>query len=271
VSTGSASDLVDDELGELLADPSRALVACDYDGTLAPIVHDPGRAVPLPGSVEALAALAPLVGRVAVVTGRVASEAVALGGLERVPGVVVLGLYGAQRWEAGELTAPPPPPGLAAARADVDRMLDGAGLAGVRVEDKGASLAVHTRRAADPAGALAALAGPLAAVAAAHRLQLDHGRMVVELRPRGTDKGTAVRELVGRWTSFVLYVGDDLGDLPAFAEVTALRREGLGGRTVAAASPEAPEVPAAADLVVDGPPGVRELLEALVAALGSGP
>src|SRR5699024_5394109 len=36
------------------------LVACDYDGTLAPFVDDPTRAVPAPGAVEAVKRLAEL-------------------------------------------------------------------------------------------------------------------------------------------------------------------------------------------------------------------
>ena len=45
----------------LLAAPGRAVVACDYDGTLAPIVENPELAVPVAGAVEALTALAPSV------------------------------------------------------------------------------------------------------------------------------------------------------------------------------------------------------------------
>ena len=41
-----------------LARTPRLLVACDYDGTLAPLVADPERARPLPESVNALRSLA---------------------------------------------------------------------------------------------------------------------------------------------------------------------------------------------------------------------
>ncbi|MBO0816490.1 MAG: trehalose-phosphatase, partial [Actinobacteria bacterium] len=85
----------------MTADPSHALVASDYDGTLAPIVDDPAKAVPAPGAVAALTRLAARVGTVAVITGRPAADAVSLGGLAEVPGLLVLGDYGAQRWQAG--------------------------------------------------------------------------------------------------------------------------------------------------------------------------
>lgn len=57
-------------LAALRADPAKALVALDYDGTLAPVVARPEDAVPAPGAVAALHALAARVGTLALVTGR---------------------------------------------------------------------------------------------------------------------------------------------------------------------------------------------------------
>ena len=61
----------------------------------------------------------------------------------------------------------------------------------------------------------------------------------------------------------------DLGDLAAFAAVRELRAEGIPGCTVASASPEAQAVAEAADLVVDGPPGIVALLTAIAATLSA--
>src|SRR6266566_7327729 len=97
----------------LLAEPGRALIALDFDGTLAPIVLDPAQARALPAAVTALADLATLVGTLAVLTGRPARTAVEYAALDQVPGVVVLGHYGRQRWHDGQLDAPPAPAGLA--------------------------------------------------------------------------------------------------------------------------------------------------------------
>src|SRR5437868_6648953 len=69
-----------------------------------------------PGAVPALTELAATVGTVAIITGRPAADAVALGGLGAVPGLVVIGHYGWQRWQDGELTESEPPPAVAAAR-----------------------------------------------------------------------------------------------------------------------------------------------------------
>ncbi len=260
----------------LIAEPGRAVVACDYDGTLAPIAPRPDLAVPEPGAVEALAALAPALGRLAVVTGRTAADAVALGGLDRVAGLVVLGLYGAQRWDGGRLSGTEVSPSVRAARTELDRLLaDGLGgpaAVGAWVEDKGGSFGLHLRAAADPDSALAELAGPVEELAHQYDLVVERGRLVLELRPPGTDKGVALRALVdelGTTPSAVLFVGDDLGDLPAFAAVRDLRSQGVQAWAAASSSAEAPEVGAAADLVVDGPAGVVALLRALAAELSA--
>jgi trehalose 6-phosphate phosphatase len=258
-------------LAALLADPRRALIGTDFDGTLAPIVPDPAAARALPGAVPALSRLAKAVGTVAVITGRPAADAVAYGGLDAVPGLIVLGDYGGQRWQDGRLTVPDPPPAVQAAREALPGLLGQAGAPeGTWVEDKGNAVAVHTRRAADPEAALRLLSGPLGGLAARLGLAAVPGRMVIELRPPGADKGAALTGLAReRAADPVVFCGDDVGDLPAFAAVRALRAEGIRGCAVAAASAEAPQVAAAADLVVDGPEGVVALLAAIAAGLGA--
>jgi trehalose 6-phosphate phosphatase len=256
-------------LAAIRREPARALIATDFDGTLAPIVADPREARADPGAVGALRELAGLVGTLAVITGRPAGEAVGLGGFEGVPGLIVLGHYGLERWEDGALTGPGDLPGVEAARERLPGVLAGAEAAeGVWVEDKGSALAVHTRRASDPAGALAALREPLAGLAADVGLVVEPGRLVIELRPPGMDKGAALTALVAeREAGPVLFAGDDLGDLAAFAAVRALREDGHPGLTVCSASGEVSELAAEADLVVDGPGGVAALLGSLARSL----
>jgi trehalose 6-phosphate phosphatase len=256
-------------LAAMSADPAHALVATDYDGTLAPIVDDPATAVPAPGAVAALDMLARRAGTVAVITGRAAADAVALGGLAAVPGLIVLGHYGVQRWQGGKLTEPPVPPGVQAAREALPGLLAAAGApAGTAVEDKGTALAVHTRRTADPLAALGLLREPLSELADRVGLTVEPGRLVLELRPPGMDKGAALRQLAAERTArSVLYCGDDLGDLAAFAAIGGLRADGVPGCAVASESAESPQVAAAADLVVDGPPGIVRFLAALANSL----
>jgi trehalose 6-phosphate phosphatase len=256
-------------LAALIQAPDRALVALDYDGTLAPIVGDPGQARPHPGAVPALRRLAARVGTVAVITGRPALEAVRLGGLDQVPGVIVKGQYGREQWESGTLSSPPASPGVTSAREELPQVLAAAGAPeGIWTEDKADALAVHTRRAADPGAALDRLRGPLAALAERTGLAVEPGRMVIELRPPGADKGQTLKDLTHeRNATAVMYCGDDLGDVPAFRAVARLRGDGIAGLAVCSGSAEVSALTELADLVVDGPDGVVALLDALAAAM----
>jgi len=263
-----------DGLDAILARPDRAVLAFDFDGTLAPIVPDPDRARAHPDAVPALAAVAPKVASVAVVTGRPAGVAVRQGGFAGTPGLehlVVLGHYGAERWDArtGTVTAPAPHPGVAAVRAELPGFLDEIGAwRGTWIEEKGRALAVHTRRAEDPQAAFEALREPLAELAARHGLIVEPGRLVLELRPPGMDKGAALLEYVREiGAEAVLYAGDDLGDLAAFAAVDKLRSDGVPGLLVCSGSDEVIELAKRADLVVDGPAGVVHFLRALAQRL----
>lgn len=252
-------------LAALLADPSHALLGLDFDGTLAPIVPDPDAARAHPGVPAVLSRLATHGVRVAVVTGRPAATAVEYAGIADVPGLVVLGHYGLERWEADELMTPVGLDAVDEVRRRLPSLLAELGAPdGTYVEDKGAAVAVHTRRADDPAGAFDALRPPLAALADELGLVVEPGRFVLELRPEGGDKGDAVRTLVAeRPPSVVMFVGDDLGDLAAYDAVDRLRTEGTPGLLVCSGSTEVTTVAERADLVVDGPDGVVDLLTAL--------
>ena len=272
-------------LAALLKDPARAVAAFDFDGTLAPIVPDPDQARAHPGVLPALARLAPHLAAVAVVTGRPAATAVSHAGFAGAPGLehlTVLGHYGLERWDAatGELSAPAEHPGIAALRRELPALLAAGPVGsrevdGVTVEDKGHALAVHTRRAADPAAALAALDAPLRAAAAAHGLAVEPGRMVLELRPPGMDKGVALTSFLHEHDAgSVLFAGDDLGDVAAYDAVQRLRgTEGLDALLVCSApttgEPPVRELADRADLIVPGPEGVVALIEALAGALGA--
>ncbi|MFJ2897803.1 trehalose-phosphatase [Streptomyces sp. NPDC087218] len=262
-------------LAAILARPDRAVVALDFDGTLADIVPDPEQARAHPGAVPALAALAPKVASVAVITGRPAGVAVRHGGFAGVPGLdhlVVLGHYGAERWDAvtGTVHAPPPHPGLAAARAELPGVLDRAGSwHGTWTEEKGRAIAVHTRRASDPQAAFEALRAPLGELAARHGLVVEPGKLVLELRPPGVDKGVALARYVRETDAgSVLYAGDDLGDLAAYAAVEKLRSagpDGVPGLLVCSGGAEVPELADRADLRLAGPAAVVGFLAALAA------
>jgi trehalose 6-phosphate phosphatase len=258
-------------LAAMRRDPGRALIALDFDGTLSPIVADPAAARAHPGAVGALRRLAPLTGTLAIITGRPALAAVEYGRFDLVPGLVVLGHYGRERWEAGTLTGPAASPEVAAARRQLPGVLAAAGAPeGTWAEDKGDALAVHTRRAARPDEALERLSGPLASLAGRAGLIVEPGRFVIELRPAGADKGSALENLAAkRGSRAILFCGDDLGDVPAFRAVRSLRAAGIPGLAVCSGSAEVTGLAEQADLMVDGPGGVVALLNSLADAFAS--
>jgi trehalose 6-phosphate phosphatase len=259
-------------LAALLAAPARSLIALDFDGTLSPIVADPAAARATPAAVTALRDLAAAAGTVAVITGRPAREAAEYAGVADVPEIVVLGHYGRQRWERGVLQSPPSPPGLAVARAELPAVLAHARAdSATWVEDKGESVAVHTRRAANPSAELARLRAPLAALADRTGLVIEPGRLVLELRPPGADKGQALRALAAeRRPAAIMFCGDDLGDRPAFLAVRELRAGGTPGLAVCSGSAEVPaDLAAEADLVLAGPDEIAGLLAGLAAAFAT--
>lgn len=201
---------------------------------------------------EALGALVPRYRVVAIVTGRPSAQTEPLVG---VPGVRVLGLYGL------EGTAPAlPPEAISRARAAAGAVPE------AWAEDKGASVAVHYRQAPDPSAARSRLAEVLGPVAADLGLELVEGKMVLELVPADRPKkGGAVERLAHELgLSAVLYAGDDRADVEAFEALDRLAARGVAVVRVAVRGAETPsELLDAADLVVEGPPGLVGLLGSL--------
>jgi trehalose 6-phosphate phosphatase len=233
----------------------------DFDGVLAPIQDDPDASAPEPGALAGLYRLAEITGRVSIVSARPVSFL--LRHIDPRRHVVLFGLYGLERCD------PNGEPAIDAAalrwaplvRDLVDRaraeLPDRA-----RVEDKGLSLALHYREAPHLRAEVEQWAGQ---VAAGTGLQLIVGRMVVELRPPGHDKGSIVAEQVGALRS-AWYFGDDVSDLEAFRalDARAAADPAFVGVRVAVANPEtgAP-LRAAADLAVASPVALGPLLAAL--------
>jgi trehalose 6-phosphate phosphatase len=257
-------------LAAIISDSGRALLAFDFDGVLSPIVDDPALAEPFSGTFEALADLGQSVGSIAIITGRPVSFMISRNGFgahATIPDFTVYGHYGLERWDGRSqtMTSGPVNGDIAVVRKELAGLLQQPGMpAGVWIEDKGSAVAVHTRRTADPAAALETLARPVRDIAGRHQLQVEPGKLVLEIRPHGVHKGDVLRDVVrDKGIGSVLYAGDDLGDLSAFRVIDELRAQGVPGVKVCSASSEAPEVVAAADLVVEGPAGIRKLLSEL--------
>jgi len=259
----------------LLAVAGEVLVGLDFDGTLSPIVADPTRAAIHPDGPRVLAALAPQVGAVVVVTGRPARQVVELGGLDAVADglpdgavLAVLGQYGNERWDSTSrsFTSPEPPAGLTAFRDELPALLGRARADGTFVEEKGLAVALHTRRLDDAAAAFTRLEEVVRDAAERHGLSVEPGRLVLEVRAPGMHKGIALEAALHEHRARgVLFAGDDLGDLEAFHAVQRQREHGVPALLVCSGSQEQEVLADLADVVVDGPAGVLELLDRFAA------
>jgi trehalose 6-phosphate phosphatase len=247
-------------LAPLCADPSRTALLCDFDGTLAPIVEEPSSARPLDGAPELLGRLARRFATVAVVSGRPAAFLADRMAAGTGTGVELIGLYGMESVGPDGTVRPDGrvAPWLPVVAETAARLSDGAP-DGVLVEVKGPAVAVHWRRAPGAGGWAVARTTEEAARSG---LEAHPGRLSVELRPPlAIDKGTVVRRLT-EGCAAACFLGDDIGDLPAFAELA--RRAAEDGVTVVGVAVRdaetAPEVADAADLSVDGPEGALAVL-----------
>jgi trehalose 6-phosphate phosphatase len=252
----------------LCADPDASGLLFDVDGTLAPIVPDPEDAAVPDETRELLRRLAGHYALVACVTGRRALEARWIVGVEEV---VYSGNHGLELLRPGA-----DEPGLDPAIADgaqrardfvLDLDAEDVSSAGLRLESKGPIQALHWRGAADEAAA-AHRAQRIAGAARAAGLDPHWGRKVLEIRPvAGVDKGTAVEGLLaGKAVQLALFGGDDRGDLDAFAALGRMAASGTLRHAVCVgiASEEAPpDLAESADVVVDGPEGFLQVLQAL--------
>jgi trehalose 6-phosphate phosphatase len=231
-------------LTRLAAEPERAALLLDVDGTLAPIVARPEDAA-VPDATQAeLERLARRYALVACVSGRTSEDAARIVG---VPGIVYVGEHGlelapeAERWR--------------------ERLAEFADEVAWPAERKRLSVSFHWRTAPNPEAAQAYLER-VAERARAADLRPRFGRMVLEIRPPvDANKGTAVRALLAeRELRRALYAGDDATDIDAFLGLDGLE---IAVR-IAISSVEAPgDLAAAADLVLAEPAALLELLRQL--------
>jgi trehalose 6-phosphate phosphatase len=251
-------------------------VLLDIDGTLAPIVRHAADAHVPEATRGLLIEIARRYRVVGCVSGRRASTArqiVAIGTIAYV------GNHGGELLRPGA-TSPEVDPELAAWTARVRAFAANVYTPEhqrirVRSEDKEAIAAFHWRGAPDEQTAERAVQ-EIARRAEEEGFEVHWGRKVLEVRPPvALDKGLGVTALLqsaedrydGSPIDAALYVGDDTTDLDAFRGLRALVDGGTLKRAlcVAVSSEETPpELAERADLIIDGPGGVRGLLEALL-------
>jgi trehalose 6-phosphate phosphatase len=186
----------------------RALLAFDFDGTLAPIVADRDRAAMRSSTCELLRATA-LLYPTAVVSGR--SRIDVARRVESIPLISIIGNHGAE-------------PGFGPLDRRLRETVNGwvrkamaalAGEPGVEIEDKRFTVAVHYRAAPFRDVALRRIE---AVASRLKQVRLVRGHQVVNIAPEGAPtKGTAVRDLLKRLDRrTVVFVGDDRTDEDAF-------------------------------------------------------
>jgi trehalose 6-phosphate phosphatase len=255
-------------LGPVRGDPGRAAVMLDVDGTLAPIVRHASDAH-IPESTRALLIkVARRYRMVACVSGRRAADARRIVG---IGSLVYVGNHGGEVLRPGATEPVMDPESAAWAR----RIQDFAAAASqearavrVRIEDKAVIAAFHWRGTPDE-DAAHSVVRKLAARADAEGLATHWGRKVLEVRPPvRLDKGAGVISLLeDAGLAAALYAGDDATDLDAFRGLGELVEMGALEHAVRVGvrSEEGPsEIAEEADVVVDGPAGVRSMLEALL-------
>ncbi|MBL5974432.1 MAG: bifunctional alpha,alpha-trehalose-phosphate synthase (UDP-forming)/trehalose-phosphatase [Candidatus Leucobacter sulfamidivorax] len=244
---------LDAALRRLVAEPE-LLIACDFDGTLAPIVPHPDDARVLPRAEQALEVLQEAPGvRIAVLSGR-SLESLAATGL-RLDGRMVAGSHGS------EISGIPTESGAertADEEARLEQLLGAvgprvAGVEGAWIERKPFGFAVHTRGAASKEAGDRLLDELADAVRNEPGVWLRDGKRVREFSVRRSDKGEAlrrIREMIPAGP--VLFIGDDITD------EDALRALGPDDVGVHVGSGES-----VAEYRVDGPESVAVMLARL--------
>lgn len=240
----------------------------DVDGTISPIVSQPEAAAVVPRARELLAELVNHLPLVAVISGRSATDVHERVGVDDV---VYVGNHGLERWVNNAAAIPPEVKlyrrTLVEARDRLNGIIES--IPGTAMEDKGATLSIHYRRADSPTTAFEKLHPVAAEIAQELNLRVHEGRMVIEVRPPiPMDKGSAFNTLVNEyWLDGAVYLGDDTTDLDAISVAQRLRREGacqaygLGVR-----SEETPKVVLdSADYIVDGVEDVTAFFDWLLA------
>ncbi|MDF0489810.1 trehalose-phosphatase [Sphingomonas sp. H39-1-10] len=221
----------------------------DFDGTLVDLADRPDGVSVDAGLTDLLAGLARrLDGRVAIVSGRSLAQLDALlGPVART--LALSGSHGCEhRWHGA--TARPERPDSLDHVAEAMHAA-AAGQDGVIVEEKSFGVALHYRLAPGFGAEALSLAERLAAH---HDLAIQHGKMMIELRVPGSDKGVAVARLMERPDmagTRPIFIGDDLTDEPAFVAA-----RDSGGHAILVGEPRA----SAADYGLPDPAAVRAWL-----------
>lgn len=247
----------------------RGLVT-DVDGTISEIAPSPGAALVSAPFKQHLRTLMKRFDLVAAISGRSVDS---LRSMVGVDGLVCFGNHGLEWWEDGRshfsTGVEPYVHIVRSALEDISKRLS---VDGATIENKGATVAIHYRQAADIELARQAILSAIHTSPAAQALRVCEGKMVVELRPpMQLHKGQALASLVLRHgLHSVIYIGDDTTDVDAFNQLRKMRAEGsVCGLAIAVLGPETPaQVIERADATLQGVAEVETFFKWLIRELG---
>lgn len=251
---------------QLVSDPTKVGILTDFDGTLAEMVSNPLDAYPVQGVVNILHQLSLHFGAVAVISGRPASFLVDRLQIGKIPSnLQVFGLYGMES-AAQDGTVQT----IEIAEKFRSQVIEMTNLAtkyapqGIIVESKGLSLALHWRTNPQEQPWVEDFVIELSTK---YGFVAHPGRMSQELKPPlDMDKGFIAKKVV-QGLQTACFIGDDLGDLPAFEALQNLyNNKGLSSYiNIGVKNSETPDsMLELCDLVLDNPQAAVDLLQSFL-------
>jgi len=235
-------------------DPERMAILLDIDGTLLDIAPTPQEVHVSDALRETLQRLADrLGGALALISGRPLAD---IDSVFSPLTLAAVGGHGAEirpRPDASpyRLQATPMDPNLKRRFAEIAKLNPG-----ILIEDKDYAIAIHYRLAPQYAGEVIESVAAICEKFGCEGLSILPGKAVLEIKPRGFDKGSGLQELMasppfrGRQP---IFVGDDVTDEAAFAVLPQFSGIGISVGGI---------VPGAT-FNFDGPKDVRRWLERL--------
>jgi len=244
----------------------------DMDGTISPIPRDFLETPIPPPTIPQLTELASRLDLLAVISGR---KAGALREIINIPGVEYIGHYGMEWWENGQamlhsdVTASLADMRAVAAELDALRAIDG-----VIIQDKWATISVHYNTVQRPDATKQQIMDLLQKSPHIKNLRLMDEKTNIGIVPRlGIDKGTAVTRLIKqRHLKSAIYLGDDIGDLPAFRAVRIARekQDFMGLAVLVTGGATSQSLLHEVDFTLDGVPETETFLKWLVENTSTG-
>ena len=248
---------------------SRSGLFTDIDGTISEIAESPDAAFVSASCRDNLEFLARNLVIVAAITGRPASEARTMVGVEDM---VYIGNHGLEKWAKGDITFGK---GVEEYVSKIYRIADELKnrihIEGVFIENKGPTVSIHYRRAHNPESSRKLVMCVAEEIAELNNLKINVGKMVVELKPLiDLNKGTAIWGLIKEYNlESAVYLGDDITDIDVF-RILGRNKGDFRGISIAVLSPEtAPEVVQHADYVLKGVEDVERFLKQVAEAMAA--